>query len=64
MKQFGMKKLRLISEMETNEITETACTKMGSDEESFLNFMKCLDDTALNKIQVIPNRKVFEFGDR
>ena len=62
MKQFGMKKLRLISEMETNEITETACTKMGSGEESFLNFMKCLD--ALNKIQVIPNRKVFEFGDR
>ena len=50
--------------METNEITETACTKMGSGEESFLNFTKCLDDTALNKIQVIPNRKVFEFGDR
>ena len=49
--------------METNEITETACTKMVSGEESFLDFMKCLDDTALNKIQVILSRKVCKFGD-
>ena len=58
-----IKKLTLISEMETNEITETACTKMVSGEESFLDFMKCLDDTALNKIQVILSRKVCKFGD-
>ena len=24
--------------------------------------MKCLDDTALNKVQAIPSRKVFRFG--
>ena len=25
--------------------------------------MKCLDDTSLNKVQVIPSRKLFKFGD-
>ena len=25
--------------------------------------MKCLDDTVLNKVQVIPSRKLFKFGD-
>ena len=29
----------------------------------FCNFMKCLEDTALNKVQVISNRKVFNFGN-
>ena len=53
----------LISEMETNAIIDTACTKTVSGEKWFLNFIKCLDDTALNKVQVIPSRKVFEFGD-
>ena len=53
----------LISEVETNAILDTACTKMVSGENWFLNFMKCLDDTALNKVQVVPSRKVFKFGD-
>ena len=34
-----------------------------SGEKWFLNFMKCLDDTVLNKVQVIPSRKLFKFGD-
>ena len=53
----------LISEVETNAILDTTCTKMVSGENWFLNFMKCLDDTALNKVQVVPSRKVFKFGD-
>ena len=53
----------LISEMETNAMIDTACTKTVSGEKRFLNFTKCLDDTALNKVQVIPSRKVFKFGD-
>ena len=53
----------LISEMETNAIIDTACMKAVSGEKWFLNFMKCLDDPSLNKVQVIPSRKVFKFGD-
>ena len=53
----------LISEMETNAIIDTACTKTVLGEKWFLNFMKCLDDTALNKVQAIPSRKVFKFGE-
>ena len=49
--------------METNAIIDTTCTKTVSGEKWFLNFMECLDDTALNKVQVIPTRKVFKFGD-
>ena len=29
----------------------------------FFNFRKCLEDTALNKVQVISSRKVFKFGN-
>ena len=53
----------LISEMETNTVIDTARKKTASGEEWFLNFMKCLDDTALNKVQVIPSRKIFKFSD-
>ena len=49
--------------METNAIIDTACTKTVSGEKWFLNFINCLDDTSLNKVQVIPSKKVFKFGD-
>ena len=51
------------SEMETNAIIDTACTKTTSGEKWLLNFIKYLVNTALNKVQVIPSRKVFKFGD-
>ena len=49
--------------METNPIIDTACTKTVSCRKWFFNFMKCLDGTALNKVRVIPCKKVFKFGD-
>ena len=39
----------MISEMETNAIIDTACTERVSGEKCFFSFIKCLDDTALNK---------------
>ena len=53
----------LISEMETNAIIDTACTKTVSGEKWFNNFISCLDDTALNSVKIIPSKKVFKFGD-
>ena len=52
----------LINEMETNATIDTACMKTVG-KKWFLNLMKCLDDTSLNKVQVIPSRKLFKFGD-
>ena len=70
-KQFVMKKLLianeyeiLISEIEMNAIIDTACTKTVSREKNFFfNFIKCLDDSAFKKVQVVPWRKIFKFGD-
>ena len=40
----------MISELEANAIIDTVCMKTVSGEKWFLNFMICLDDTALNKV--------------
>ena len=53
----------LINEMEVNAVIDTACTKTVSAENWFQNYLKCLDDTALNKVKVIPSEKTFKFGD-
>ena len=53
----------LINEMEVNAVIDTACTKTVSGENWFQNYLKCLDDTALNKVRVIPSEKTFKFGD-
>ena len=53
----------LINEMETNAITDIACMKTVSGEKWFYNYMNCLDDTAINLIEIKPSRKVFKFGD-
>ena len=53
----------LINEMEVNAVIDTACTKTVSGENWFQNYLKCLDDTALNKVKVIPSEKTFKFGD-
>ena len=52
----------LLNEMETNAIIDTACTKTVSGEKWFFNYMNCLDDTAINLIEIKPGRKVFKFG--
>ena len=49
--------------MKTSVIIDTACTKAVSGEKYFFNFMKCLDDIALNKVHVVPSRKICKFGD-
>ena len=53
----------LINEKETNAVIDTACTKTVSGEKWFFNYMTCLDDTAINLIEIKPSRKVFKFGD-
>ena len=52
----------LITQTETNVITDTACTKAASDEKWLLHFLKYLYDTALNKVQVFPSRKVVVYN--
>ena len=53
----------LINQMEMNTITDTACTKTVSGKNWFHNFLKCLDNTALNKVNIVPSEKKFKFGD-
>ena len=49
----------LINEMEVNAIIDTACTKTVSGKNWFHNFLKCLDDTAFNKVKIVSSEKVF-----
>ena len=53
----------LINEMEVNDIIDIDCTKTVYGKNWFHNFLKCLDDTALNKVKIIPSEKTFKFGD-
>ena len=53
----------LINEMEVNAIIDTACTKAVSGKNWFHNFLKCLDDTAFNKVKIVSSEKTFKFGD-
>ena len=53
----------LINEMEVNAIIDTACTKTVSGKNWFHNFLKCLDDTAFNKVKIVSSEKTFKFGD-
>ena len=53
----------LINEMKVNAIIDTACTKTVFGKNWFHNFLKCLDDTALNKVKIVPDEKAFQFGD-
>ena len=50
----------LINEMEVNAIIDTACTKTVSGKNCFCNFLKCLDDTVLNKVKIVPSEKSFQ----
>ena len=53
----------LINEMKVNAIIDTACTKTVFGKNWFHNFLKCLDDTALNKVKIVSSEKTFKFGD-
>ena len=48
----------LINEMEVNAIIDTACTKTVSGKNWFHNFLKCLDDTAFNKVKIVSSEKL------
>lgn len=49
--------------MEVNVIVDTGCTKSVSGKNWFYNFLKCFDNTALNKVKIVPNEKSLKFGD-
>ena len=53
----------LINEMEVNVIVDTGCTKSVSGKKWFHNFLKCFDNTSLNKVKVVPSEKSLKFGD-
>ena len=53
----------LINEMEINAIIDTACTKTVAGENWFHNYLKNLDDTALDMVKTSPSQKTFKFGD-
>ena len=49
--------------MEVNVIVDTGCTKSVSGKKWFHNFLKCFDNTSLNKVKVVPSEKSLKFGD-
>ena len=49
--------------METNAIIDTARTNTVTGEKYFFNFIKCVDDSAFNKMQVTPSRSILKFVD-
>ena len=53
----------LINEMNVNAIIDIAYTKTVLGKNWFHNFLKCLDDTALNKVKIVSNERAFQFGD-
>ena len=46
-----------------NAIIDTACTKTVTGEEWLHNYIKNLDDTLINQVEVYPSKRIFKFGD-
>ena len=46
-----------------NAIIDTACTKTVAREEWLKNYLKNLDDTLTNQVEVNPRCRIFKFGD-
>ena len=46
-----------------NAIIDTTCTKTIAGEEWLNNYLKNLDNTLINQVEVNPNKKTFKFGD-
>ena len=53
----------LINEIEVNATIDTAWTKTVFGKNWFHNLLKCLDDTAFNKVKIVSSEKTFKFGD-
>ena len=53
----------LINEIEVNATIDTAWTKTVLGKNWFHNLLKCLDDTAFNKVKIVSSEKTFKFGD-
>ena len=53
----------LINEIEVNATIDATWTKTVSGENCFHNLLKCLDDTAFNKVKIASSEKTFKFGD-
>ena len=52
-----------VDEMITKVVTDTACTKIVAGELLLQNYMKNLDDTSLNQVEISESHKVFQFSD-
>ena len=50
-------------EMITKAVIDTTCTKTVAGQFWLQNYMKNLDDTSLNQVEILENHKVFKFGD-
>ena len=50
-------------EMITKAVIDTTCTKTVAGQFWLQNYMKNLDDTSLNQVEILQNHKVFKFGD-
>ena len=46
-----------------NAIIDTACTKTVAGEEWLNNYLKNLDDTLINQVEVNPSNRISKFGD-
>ena len=53
----------LMNKMEVNASIDTTCAKIVSGKNWFHNFLKCLDDTALYKVKIVPIKKKIQLGD-
>ena len=52
-----------VEEMKVKAVIDTACTKTVVGETWLENYMKNLDDTSLNQVEISESNKIFKFGD-
>ena len=52
-----------VDEMITKTVIHTACTQIVAGELWLQNYMKNLDDTSLNQVEISESHKILKFGD-
>ena len=52
-----------VEEMKVKSVIDTACTKTAAGETWLENYMKNLDDTSLNQVEISESNKISKFGD-
>ena len=52
-----------VEENKIKAVIDTACTKTVAGETWLENYMKNLDDTSLNQVEISESNKIFKFGD-